>query len=125
MRPNLFMKYALIRSWALGLSSGDRLPRAFHNSRGTLGLPPVNCHRIDRIIELTATVTAHAISTSSDREDAAKIAVMTPKQEIEQRCDLHLFTPPRRALVFATQGQCTSDTEMISAKLLSSLRISG
>src|SRR5271166_4260982 len=79
----------LIRSWALGLSSGDRLPHAFCNSRGTLGSPPVDCHRVERIIELGAAVTAHAISTPPDGEDAAESGVMTAKQEIEQRCDLH------------------------------------
>src|SRR5271166_925131 len=79
----------LIRSWALGLSLGDRLPHAFCNSRGTLGLPPVDCHRVERIIELSAAVTAHAISTPSDGEDAAESGVMTAKQEVKQGSKVH------------------------------------
>ena len=52
-------------------------------------MPPVDRHFFPRVIELSAAVTANSICSSANGEDAAKIAVMTPKQEIEQRYDLH------------------------------------
>lgn len=51
--------------------------------------PALNRHRFERIIELSAAVTANAICSSANGEDAAEIAVMTPKQEIDQRGNLH------------------------------------
>src|SRR5208283_2749363 len=89
--------------------------------------PALNRHRFERIIELSAAITANAICSSANGEDAAEIAVMTPKQEIDQRCNLHrshLLDGLWASLLPGTV-QCTSDTEMIIAQLLSSLRISG
>ena len=49
----------------------------------------LNRHRFERIVELCAALTAHAICPSADREDTAKTAVVTAKQKLEQSCDVH------------------------------------
>ena len=49
-----------------------------------MGLPAVNRHGLERIIELCATVAAHAIRSSANREDTAEISVVTAKQEVQQ-----------------------------------------
>lgn len=75
----------------------------------------LNRHRFERIIELCTAVTAHAICSSANGEDAAEIAVVTPKQEIDQRGDLHSSHLLEGSDFRYSQGQCTSDTEMIIA----------
>jgi len=82
-------------------------------------MPPVDRHVFEGVIELGAelgaAVTANAICSSANGKDAAKIAVMTPKQEIEQRCDPHRSHLLDGLWSSYSDGQRMSDTKMISA----------
>jgi len=78
-------------------------------------MPPVDRHVFEGVIELGAAITANAICSSANGKDAAKIAVMTPKREIEQRCDPHRSHLLDALWSFYSDGHCTSDTKMVSA----------
>jgi hypothetical protein len=51
-------------------------------------IPPLDRHRRKRIAELGATVTAHSIRASVDREHTAQVAVVTTEQELEDSRDV-------------------------------------